>query len=235
MTNEKRLIINSKSQKVYTNNPFGSLVSTCKRRKNTHNIDCDVSKEYLESLYIGQQHLCYYCNVEVDMRIGNKLCTQISLDRIDSNKGHIQTNVVITCLFCNYAKNNTHIDHFKNFINCLKTGKYIPEKTKKDPYWNRKLYNLANQRDPRTNITKEWVLNQLKLQNNKCYYSGMDFIIAENPRYLFKPSIERLDNNKSYTQDNCVLVCLGINYGRSCTSVELFKEHLANIRKIKVV
>ena len=49
--------------------------------------------------------------------------------------------------------------------------------------------------------------------------------------YIFQPSIERLDNSKPHTKENCVLVCLPLNYGRCSTSLDLFLRHLENIKK----
>jgi hypothetical protein len=63
-----------------------------------------------------------------------------------------------------------------------------------------------------------------------CYHSGLKLVITETSRYPFKPSIERLDNNISYKKYNCVLVCLGINYGRSNNSTEELQNHLNKIR-----
>jgi len=227
ITDDRRLILNEKARKFYTRNYIGALLTSCKQRDN---VDSVIDHLYIENLYQYQKGLCHYCKVKVDINIGNKYCNQISIDRIDSKKGYIENNIAITCLFCNYAKNNTDINHFLNFIQCIKTGHYTAELIENDKYWYQKLLSLIRQRDPDTDITKTWIFDQMTKQSNKCYYSGIEFVIASNPRYLYKPSIERIDNSILYTQANCVLVCLGINYGRSCTPLEIFYSHLNNIR-----
>lgn len=230
ITDEKRITFNIKAKKLYAKNFFNVLITTCKQRKRTHDIPCDIIKEDLEALYKSQNQKCYYCNIELNTVIGNKSCDQISLDRKDSGQGHIKNNIVLTCLFCNYAKNISNIEHFKKFINAIKTSEYSSDNLVTDKYWVRKLYNLIIQRDINTDITKDWIRQQLITQNYLCYHSGLKLVITETSRYPFKPSIERLDNNLSYTKNNCVLVCLGINYGRSKNSIEELHNHLNKIR-----
>jgi len=231
ITEEKRNKLNIKAKELYTKNFFNALIYTCKAKKRTHNIDCDITKEYLEELYKSQHKKCYYCDVILNIIIGNKSCDQISIDRKDSNKGYVRDNVVLSCLFCNYAKNTSNIGYFEKFIKAIKTNNYESQDNLTiDKYWVRKLYNLIKQRDCNTDITKKWIENQIIKQNYVCYHSGLKLVITEIPRYPFKPSIERLDNNISYKKDNCVLVCLGINYGRSKNSIEELQNHLNKIK-----
>lgn len=232
MTEEKRKNLNLKAKQLYTNNFFNNLIYNCKRKQRTRNLQCDINIEDLKKLYNYQNKKCYYCNVVLNTVIGNKSCDQISIDRKDSNQGYIKNNIVLTCLFCNYAKNISSVEHFKNFINTIKNGDYHNDNLIYDKYWVRKLYNLIIQRDINTDITQGWIQNQIIKQNYLCYHSGLKMIITETSRYPFKPSIERLNNNISYKKDNCVLVCLGINYGRSNNQIEELQKHLKKIRNI---
>jgi hypothetical protein len=145
MTEEKRTKLNFKAKELYTKNFLHALIYSCKAKKITHNIKCNVSIEELELLYHSQHKKCYYCNVNLNTVIGNKMCDQISIDRKDSNQGHIKDNIVLTCLFCNYAKNTSDIEYFQNFINTIKTGNYHNDNLITDKYWIRKLYNLIKQ------------------------------------------------------------------------------------------
>lgn len=230
INDEKRTKLNVKAKELYRKNFLHSLVYSCKAKKRTHNVECNITIEDLELLYNLQNKKCYYCNVNLNTTIGNKYCDQISIDRKDSDKGHIKDNIVLSCLFCNHAKNISHIQYFNKFINTIKTNHYESDNLITDKYWIRKLFNLIKQRDCNTDITKEWIKNQIIKQNYLCYHSGLPLIITETSRYPFKPSIERLNNNVLYTRDNCVLVCLGINYGRSNNSIEELHNHLDKIR-----
>ena len=86
-------------------------------------------------------------------------------------------------------KEAANIEHFKKFINAIKTGNYESDNLVIDKYWIRKLYNLIKQRDQNTDITKEWINDQIIKQNYLCYHSGLKLVITEISRYPFKPSI----------------------------------------------
>ena len=65
---------------------FGGLKAGAKRR----NIEFDVSKEYLWDLFIAQDRKCSLTKLPLEM--GYKSQTA-SLDRIDSSKGYVKTNL----------------------------------------------------------------------------------------------------------------------------------------------
>jgi len=69
--------------------------------------------------------------------------------------------------------------------------------------------NSAKKRNLEFNLTKEWFLTQISLL--KCEATGFDLIISPS-KEAYKsnpllPSIDRIDNSKGYTQDNCRIVC----------------------------
>jgi hypothetical protein len=47
---------------------------------------------------------------------------------------------------------------------------------------------------------------------------------TKTPYYPFQPSIDRIDNSKGHTMDNCVLCCFAENYGRNDIEYDDFKE-----------
>jgi hypothetical protein len=147
----------------------------------------------------------------------------ISVDRIKSNIGYIMGNIQLTCMFCNYAKNRFTDLEYKQFITCLQNkdnSEYITDSEKKASYkWvtGCKLLNT------------EWLRNQLNKQNWKCYYSGLELIPNKTKTYMFQPSVERLDCNIGHTPENCVIVCLSLNYGRNNCNIDDFKSHLEKI------
>lgn len=57
-----------------------------------HNRSNDLTKEFIRGCI---QQCCSYCGE-------NKL--RMTLDRIDNNKGHIQSNILPACIRCNYAR-----------------------------------------------------------------------------------------------------------------------------------
>lgn len=62
-------------------------------------------------------------------------------------------------------------------------------------------------------ITIADVLEILEKQDNKCVYTGKDFVWEYSNNY--KPSIDRIDSTKGYTKDNIQLVCVIANQAKS--------------------
>lgn len=68
-------------------------------------------------------------------------------------------------------------------------------------------------------ITEDY-LNQLLInQNNKCYYTQIEF---DNSSEVYSFSVDRIDSFKGYTKDNVRLVCSAINYMKAEYSEDLF-------------
>ena len=209
------------------------LLLHCKGKK----LKFDLDEEWIKDGLKLQNNKCFYCKFEIYEKNDEKWTKflQISIDRKDSNIGYLKENCVLSCLFCNLTKNASLVEHFIDYINALKTGildKYKDEK--KDTQWASDLTATM-----KTLTTKEKISNQFssgiikemfKNQNGKDYFTGLSLISSTRSRFPFKPSIDRLDNSKPHTLDNCVLVCLAGNYGRHVASVDEYKHHLDVIR-----
>jgi len=46
-------------------------------------------------------------------------------------------------------------------------------------------------------------------------------------------SVDRVNNDKSHTADNCQLVCLAINYGKNDNTNDGAIEYIKKIRELK--
>ena len=66
-------------------------------------------------------------------------------------------------------------------------------------------------------ITKEYIWELLKKQNNKCYFSSVSISYKEGTA-----SIDRIDNLLGYTENNVVIVHKDINLMRNKFSVDYF-------------
>lgn len=71
------------------------------------------------------------------------------------------------------------------------------------------------------NLTVEWLENKRKEQNNKCYYTGIEFNPFKRKHTL---SMDRLDSTKGYTTDNVVLCIWIVNSMKNNSSLEDFKD-----------
>lgn len=70
----------------------------------------DLTVEFIESIIIQP---CLYCG-ETE---------KIGLDRLDNNKGHLQSNVVPCCLRCNLIKGTMPYEAWQNLVPAIKDTK----------------------------------------------------------------------------------------------------------------
>lgn len=68
----------------------------------------------------------------------------------------------------------------------------------------------AKARDQEFSLTFLQVLNMLKQQHGRCYYSGVP-LEYKQLHTDWRLSIERLDNSIGYTKENCVLIAIEFN------------------------
>lgn len=77
----------------------------------------------------------------------------------------------------------------------------------------------ADKKGMKFNLTEEYIYELLRKQNNKCYYTQIEF---NNSSHVYSMSIDRIDSNKGYTVDNIRLVCSAVNYMKAEYSEDLF-------------
>jgi hypothetical protein len=79
--------------------------------------------------------------------------------------------------------------------------------------------------------------NLWKLQNGKCYYSGLEMHqpIKGKKRNMYSASIDRIDNKKGYIKGNVVWCCWFYNQAKSNLEIKEFimlcslvEHHLKN-------
>ena len=71
-----------------------------------------------------------------------------------------------------------------------------------------------------TDFDSKYIKELFDKQNGLCAYFKIPLVITKTKKHPFKPSIDRIDNNKGYTKDNIVLCCLMANMGRNSCSYE---------------
>lgn len=194
----------------------------------------DLTMDFLFNIYEKQHKQCFYCKNTLNVKNCNKKnLDQVSIDRKDSTLGHIKDNCVLTCLFCNFSKSNNSVDTFKLFLKFIKNPKrkYNFKVEDKTFDWISPIMYRIKNINKETNITKKWLKEQFEEQNGLCKYTKIPMIITEESRFIFQPSIERVDCTKKYTKDNCVLVLLATNYGRSDFPLEDYLDYVKNLKK----
>jgi hypothetical protein len=107
--------------------------------------------------------------------------------------------------------------HFTNDPDLSPMAKYLADRLwrykSKDKYRN-------NSRFKQFNLHGVWIEDQLKKQDYKCYYTGLDMSL--DPKSTMYVSIDRVDSNIGYRQDNCVLCCCIVNKAKNTLSKEKF-------------
>lgn len=82
-----------------------------------------INLEYLETLKINQNGLCYWLKIPIDFSMNDKL-RKPSLDRLDNSLGYVPGNVVLTTLFANLGRRDSSSKEMKHFIDTF----LLPEK-----------------------------------------------------------------------------------------------------------
>lgn len=205
----------------------GSKNSDKKSNRNYNHKDF-ITQSYINALIEMSDYKCYWCKRTIHKNIGNCDLDQISIDRKDNSLPHIINNIVISCLFCNRGRNKSTTEYWEKYLDVLiNKSTHGHSDQKYDDYWAANMASRLSQYDKKNNrennITTEWIKEQFK-NNNKSYYTGIPMFPSKTPHYPFQPSIDRIDNTKGHTQDNCVLCCFAENYGRNNVPFDEFKE-----------
>lgn len=117
------VIYKSKSEKRSFNpkNFISSILNHASQRKKHLGFDIDLM--YLLELYEKQNGLCAISGVKMTHIAGKgRVFTNISIDRIDSNKGYIRGNVQFVCDVVNVMKTNMNYDELLFWCNSILTN-----------------------------------------------------------------------------------------------------------------
>ena len=86
----------------------------------------------------------------------------------------------------------------------------------------------AKQKNIECTVDIDWITEQMKIQNNKCALTKIDFDIPternSHKASPFAPSLDRIDSNRGYTKDNVRIVCVAVNYALNEFGEEVFKQ-----------
>jgi hypothetical protein len=95
----------------YRNSPMGRYISI-KIQANQRNIDFNLTKDFVNQFWDAN---CHYCESKLDIP---------RFDRINSNLGYMENNVVPCCQTCNYMKNHlTKVDFYNHLLKIIKFQK----------------------------------------------------------------------------------------------------------------
>ena len=103
-----------------------SIYMACKCRAKKSNMFFDISKDYLKYLIEKQNWKCAISGIKMTHYRNNKRCyTNLSVDRIDSNKGYTKDNIQIVCWIVNMMKSDMNMKYFLYICdNIIKNNSY---------------------------------------------------------------------------------------------------------------
>lgn len=96
-----------------------SSISTSKAfsKKRKINKEFNIDAKYLKTIYDSQNGLCAITKIPMTTILGQgKIATNISLDRIDFERGYIKGNIQLLCYVVNIMKQRMNNSEIKKFI-----------------------------------------------------------------------------------------------------------------------
>lgn len=242
---------NDKNKKNGNINWIGSNIDKARERAKKKFLEFDIDKKYISDLYEKQNKKCFWFDLDLLNHLDNMNPLQPSIDRIDSTKGYVKDNVILTCYAANLGRN---INDFITFMGCLKTinlykndndlyledirENYDVTCIKSKINWASRLKTRSKDNARNKNIsfdlTKEYINELNAKQNGLCYWYGVKMETSLKPAFPLQYSLDRIDSSKGYTKDNVVLCSLMANLGKNKTDPDKWIEFSDLVRnKIK--
>jgi hypothetical protein len=96
------------------------VISGAKTRANRKKIKFGLTMEMLKSLWNKQNGKCAITGLPMTHLILNgRISTNVSIDRIDSNKGYTADNIQLLCVAVNIMKSTMTLDELKSFCKLI--------------------------------------------------------------------------------------------------------------------
>jgi hypothetical protein len=176
----------------------------------------NLTDDYVAKLTLSD---CYYCGIEPNPYNG--------IDRVNNSKGYTIDNCVSCCKICNFSKRAMSKEDFLDLIKKINNKSHseniilinfdksikIEKRASNSIMKNIGRYKRGSQyRNHCWELTDDYAKT---LMINPCYYCGLDPI----PSFA---GIDRSDNYKGYTVDNCVPCCKTCNFVKHTLSKDNF-------------
>lgn len=112
---EKARDINLRSRRVTA---WAATLVSCARARSRPKgwPECDLTGEYVLSLYEQQNRRCYWLGIPLELSVETRHPLRPSLDRLVPAKGYTKGNIVIASLFANSGRSNIPPDRFRELV-----------------------------------------------------------------------------------------------------------------------
>jgi hypothetical protein len=116
-----RLCDNKRRADARREKPLLELLNTTRRRAEDKGFGFDLTLDYLHRLYAVQDGRCYHFKVPlvIDSSEAADSPLQVSIDRLDNDRGYLKGNVALTCFAANLARNKWSVETFTCFVRQL--------------------------------------------------------------------------------------------------------------------
>lgn len=165
-----------------------------------------------------QRGKCAYS--EFSMNTITKNPYQLSFERIDTNQGYTKSNVILICQVFNVAAGmsrekfqwltQTHYEDIRESFE-LDDGeiKRVGILYHNAYHRSKKLSKKRQGFFDALNIQKKDIIEMWSKQKGRCFYSDIPMTWEKKSDWMV--SLERKNPEKSYTRENCCLVCSELN------------------------
>lgn len=212
---------------------------SAKRRSKNKNIEFDLDVLFLENLWNSQNGNCKITNLPLEINNkrnnGKPSPFSPSLDRICCDKGYTKDNVRFVCYMVNCGLHDYGISVFdriakayicNEIIDYNDNYRFIEPKSKKS-ISNKKyaesfkgtLNTLFNQCKKHANEKMEFNISKAHIENmlqkNVCSITNIPFcykLYGDKRSNPFRPSVDRINSDIGYTNNNTRIVCVAVNY-----------------------
>ncbi len=119
----------------------------------------------------------------------------------------------------------------KRYQDNLEKHREVDRKRYRDAWVKRRLSQIKSnckKNGVYFDLSEEWFNEQLAAQNNRCYWSNVEFDINS---VLFRPSFDRIHPGGAYSKSNVVLATYFVNFGRNDATVEELAEMISKIKE----
>ena len=106
------------------------------------------------------------------------------------------------------------------------------QRAKRVRRWEQQLVTQCRAHDPQSTLTLADVQELHRRQKGRCFWFGVEMRPDPRARFPAKPSVDRLDNSKPHSLENCVLTCFAANIGRNSTPRREWEAFLLELRGV---
>jgi hypothetical protein len=181
---------------------------------------------------------CFYCGCEPIGRTKTGLNGGVAingLDRIDNRQGYSEENTCSCCALCNWMKNNEtqglFLEWAVRLVGHIKADKCYDFGYPQCIY--KRIEKTYKHNAKARSLIYDLSLDVLtRLVSSDCHYCGNPPSLTRidiHPNDVLKNGIDRIDNSKGYSEENCVPSCFMCNRAKKGLPLDLFLSHVNKI------